>query len=450
MKQYIELGKRILAEGELRQDRTGVGTISVFGANMTFDLRERFPLVTVKETRWKTAFLEMLFFISGCTNAKWLNERGSKLWDAWADQNGNLGPVYGFNWRRWGAKPDNVPQPDPRLREGLEATYLGVANGSGSANHPLRKLWQGLIARCYDSTSISYQYYGAKGVHVCDRWLEFQAFADDAQTLPGWPGARIDSHSYQLDKDVRGPGFCYGPTECCWVDATENTVKAHCEYVYRIRLGDGSEHSVVNMSEFARRIGVGVSSVHRVCQDSSYITRSGMRLIDKERRVPEVDQLARLIDDLKNNPYSRRHMVTAWDVGRLHQMALPPCHHTFQCYVSNDGHLDLKLFLRSSDFALGLPFNVAGYALLQHLLARAAGLKVRHLHVSIGDAHIYNNHVHAMREILDRETYSDPIYGTPTELLILTDNTDIDGYKPDDFDISNYEHHDHVPLSVAV
>lgn len=450
MKQYIELGKRILAEGELRHDRTGVGTISVFGANMTFDLRERFPLVTVKETRWKTAFLEMLFFISGSTNAKWLNERGSKLWDAWADQNGNLGPVYGFNWRRWGAKPDNVPQPEPRLRAGVEATYLGVANGSGSANHPLRKLWQGLIARCYDSTSISYQYYGAKGVHVCDRWLEFQAFADDAQTLPGWPGARIDSHSYQLDKDVRGPGFRYGPTECCWVDATENTVKAHCEHVYRIRLGDGNEHSVVNMSEFARRIGVGVSSVHRVCQDSSYITRSGMRLIDKERLVPEVDQLARLIDDLKNNPHSRRHMVTAWDVGRLHQMALPPCHHTFQCYVSNGGHLDLKLFLRSSDFALGLPFNVAGYAFLQHLLARAAGLTARRLIVDIGDAHIYSNHVDAMREALGRMTLCGYPNQEPTRLHFNTDNIDIDGYKPEDFSIAGYEHHDHVPLSVAV
>lgn len=449
MKNYIDLGKRILAEGELRQDRTAVGTLSVFGANMQFDLRERFPLVTVKETRWRTAFLEMLFFISGSSNTSWLNERGSKLWDAWADKNGNLGPVYGFNWRRWGAKPDNVPQPQPRLRDGVEATYLGVANGAGSANHPLRKLWQGLIARCYDSTSTSYQYYGAKGVHVCDRWLEFQAFADDAPTLPDWPGARTDSHSYQLDKDIRGPGFRYGPTECCWVGATENTVKAHCEYVYRIRLGDGSEHSVVNMSEFARRIGVGVSSVHRVRQDGSYITRSGMRLIDKERVVPEVDQLAKLIDDLKNNPHSRRHMVTAWDVGRLNQMALPPCHHTFQCYVSNDSHLDMKLFLRSSDFALGLPFNVAGYAFLQHLLARAAGLTARRLIVDIGDAHIYSDHIEVMRGVLERKPL-DVQSLPPTWLHFNTDNTDIDGYKPDDFAIVGYEHHDHVPLKVAV
>ena len=270
MKQYIELGKRILAEGELRHDRTGVGTISVFGANMTFDLRERFPLVTVKETRWKTAFLEMLWFLRGEDNTSWLHQHGCKLWDAWADERGHLGPIYGVMWRQWTG---------------------------------------------YD------------------------------------------------------------------------------------------------MEDF--------------------------------------DQVRILIHGLKNNPHSRRHIVSAWNVGELSNMALQPCHWAHQCYVSNDGHLDLKLFLRSSDFALGLPFNIAQYALLTHLYARAAGLTARRLIVDIGDAHIYSNHVDAMREVLERMPLSD-IAAFPTRLVIGTDNIDIDGYKPDDFDISNYEHHDHVPLSVAV
>lgn len=274
MKQYIELGKRILAEGELRHDRTGVGTISVFGANMQFDLRERFPLVTVKETRWKTAFLEMLWFLRGEDNVQWLNDQGCKLWDAWAKDNGYLGPIYGVNWRSWGHR-------DPYA-------------------------------------------------------------------------------------------------------------------------------------------------------------------------VVDIDQVRNLIDGLKNNPHGRRHIVSAWNVGRLNEMVLPPCHWAHQCYVSNDGHLDLKLFLRSSDFALGLPFNIAGYALLTHLYARAAGLTTRRLIVDIGDAHIYSNHVDAMREVLGRMTLCGYPNQEPTRLHFNTDNIDIDGYKPEDFSIAGYEHHDHVPLSVAV
>ena len=278
MKQYIELGKRILAEGELRHDRTGVGTISVFGANMQFDLRERFPLVTVKETRWKTAFLEMIWFLRGEDNTDYLRQHGCKLWDAWVlnNETGYLGPIYGVQWRQW----------------------------------------------------------------------------------PYFTGE-------------------FAPVE---------------------------EH---------------------------------------------IDQIEILINGLQNNPHSRRHIVSAWNVAGLNDMALPPCHYLHQCYVSNDGHLDLKLFLRSSDFALGLPFNIAQYALLTHLYARAAGLTARRLFVDIGDAHIYSNHVDAMREVLERKPL-DVQSLPPTWLHFNTDNTDIDGYKPGDFDISNYEHHDHVPLSVAV
>lgn len=280
MKQYIELGKRILAEGELRHDRTGVGTISVFGANMTFDLRERFPLVTVKETRWKTAFLEMLWFLRGDDSTQWLNDHGCKLWDAWVKKgySNYLGPIYGMQWRVW-----------------------------SSARH----------------------------------------------------------------------------------------------------LNNGE---------------------------------------------PMFDQVAILIDGLKNNPHGRRHIVSAWNVAELNDMALPPCHWAHQCYVSNDGHLDLKLFLRSSDFALGLPFNIAQYALLTELYARAAGLTARRLIVDIGDAHIYSNHVDAMREVLRRPSLSlethKPAFNT--RLIFNTDNTDIDGYKPGDFDIADYYSHDHVPLQVAV
>lgn len=268
MHPYIELVQDILRHGERRDDRTGVGTLSIFDAKLSFDLRYRFPLVTLKETRWKIAFLEMLWFLRGESTTKWLNEHDCKLWDAWADDDGNLGPIYGVQMRRW-----------------------------------------------YDNTD----------------------------------------------------------------------------------------------------------EVH-------------------------IDQVRMMIEGLRTNPTGRRHYLTMWNVADISRMALPPCHHSHQCYVTNDNHLDLKLFIRSSDVALGLPFNVAAYALLCHLYARAAGLTARRLIVDIGDAHLYLNHVDAMREAVSMRS---PVDCQP-QLWIKTDNTDIDGYKPDDFDITGYTFHPHIQLPVAV
>ena len=263
MKPWFDLVLRVINTGEFRQDRTGVGTLAVFGGHMKFDLRERFPLVQAKETRWKVAFLEMLFFIGGHTNAKWMEERGSKLWTAWADADGELGPVYGSQWRRWGV------------------------------NH--------------------------------------------------------------------------------------------------------------------------------------------------------IDQVKALIDGVRANPTGRRHMVSAWNVDDLPGMALPPCHWAHQVYASNDGHLDLMVHQRSWDLALGAPFNIAGYALLLTLYARATGRVPRYLHFTYGDAHVYANHVDAMREVLARGFTEDR-----ARLVIKTNNTDIDGYKPEDFDIEGYEPQPFVKLPVAV
>lgn len=267
MKPYIDLVARILTEGELRHDRTGVGTLSVFGGLLEFDLRERFPLVTVKETRWRLAFLEMLWFLRGDADTAYLRQHGCKLWDAWADEHGELGPIYGVQWRKWVA----------------------------------------------------------------------------------------------FDGDV-------------------------------------------------------------------------------------IDQIQDLIDGIKANPTGRRHLVSAWNVGDLHEMALPPCHWAFQVYASNDGHLDMQVNQRSWDVALGAPFNIAQYAFLLHLLARATGRRVRRLAFVYGDAHLYLNHVDAMREVIQRW----PMDGAPTRLEFNTANTDIDGYSLQDFSIHDYEHHPHVPLPIAV
>ena len=272
--QYKELVKRILSEGEVRQDRTGTGTISVFGGQMKFDLRERFPLVQCKETRYKVAFLEMLFFLTGETNVKWLNDRGCKLWDAWADDSGNLGPVYGFNWRYW------------------------------------------LTQTAYDTGN----YY----------------------------------------RDA-------------------------------------------------------------------------------------IDQVKQVVEGIKNNPHDRRHIVTAWNVAELENMALPPCHWAHQLYATNDGHLDMMVHQRSWDVGLGNPFNIAQYALLQHLYARATGRKPRYLIYQYGDAHLYKDHVEAMKEVIERPAIVDN-----AQIVFHTENTDIDGYNLEDFEIVGYKSHDFVKLPVSV
>lgn len=276
-KQYRELVKRILIEGEERHDRTGTGTISVFGGHMKFDLRERFPLVQCKETRYKVAFLEMLWFLRGEGDTSYLNQNNCKLWDAWADDVGNLGQIYGVNWREW-------------------KTYYEVE------------------------------------------------------------GYRGDFITYD-----------------------------------------------------------------------------------------NIDQVKEVIEAIKNNPNSRRHIVSAWNVGELDEMALPPCHWAHQLYATNEGYLDMQVNQRSWDIGLGCPFNIAQYALLLHLYSRATGRKPRYLHFSYGDAHLYKDHVEQMKTVIGRDVCYDD-----AQIVFHTDNTDIDGYKPEDFEIVGYKHKPFVKLEVSV
>jgi thymidylate synthase len=266
MRQYVELIQHILREGEHRADRTGEGTLAVFGGRIKFDLRESFPLVTFKKTAWRSAFVEMLWFLRGEPNLSFLHEHNVKIWDEWADKDGNLGPIYGVQWRKW-------------------------------------------------------------------------------------PGRE-------------------GP----------------------------------------------------------------------------IDQIKNLIELIKKSPTGRRHIVTAWNPADIHLMGLPPCHRDFQCYVSNDGHLDLMMSQRSWDVGLGAPFNIAQYALLTHMLARATGLKARHLSINHGDTHLYMNHVPQLKDWL---TKYDVIDCKP-QLVINTDNVDIDGYKLEDFDISGYNSNPFLKLPIAV
>lgn len=266
--QYLNLCRHILANGVAKTDRTGTGTLSTFGYQMRFDLNEGFPMLTTKRLHWPSIAHELLWFLSGDTNIEYLRDNGVRIWDEWADGDGELGPVYGEQWRKWS-----------------------------------------------------------------------------------------------------------------WIDSWEN-----------------GHH---------------------------------------------IDQIADVIEQIRTNPDSRRLLVNAWNVGELSYMALPPCHFAFQFYVAN-GKLSCQLYQRSGDVFLGVPFNIASYSLLTHMIAHVTGLEVGEFVHTLGDAHIYSNHIEQVKTQLEREPRSLP------SLNIKRSVTGIDDFTFDDFEIIGYDPHPHIAGKVAV
>ncbi|MDR1432856.1 MAG: thymidylate synthase [Puniceicoccales bacterium] len=265
MQNYLELLERVLSSGETRKDRTGIGTIGLFGAQLRFDLRSNFPVITTKFVSLKSIIHELLWFIGGNTNIRYLQDNGVKIWNEWADGNGNLGRVYGAQWRAW-------------------------------------------------------------------------------------------------------------------------------------RTADGKT----------------------------------------------VDQLANVIEQIKADPFSRRHIVSAWNPGEIDKMALPPCHAFFQFHVSADGGLSCQLYQRSADMFLGVPFNISSYSLLSAMVAHVCGLYPKEFIHTFGDLHIYANHVDQVREQLARKPLPLPT------LKINGKVATIDDFRYENFEIIGYEHCPAIKATIAV
>ena len=264
MKQYLDLMRHVRDNGTKKEDRTGTGTVSVFGHQMRFNLSDGFPMVTTKKCHLKSIIHELLWFLSGDTNIKYLQENGVRIWNEWADEDGNLGPVYGYQWRNWPA---------------------------------------------------------ANGKHV--------------------------------------------------------------------------------------------------------------------------DQISQIINQIKNNPDSRRIIVSAWNVGEIENMALPPCHMMFQFYVA-DGKLSCQLYQRSADIFLGVPFNISSYALLTMMVAQVCDLAPGDFVHTLGDAHLYSNHMEQVDEQLSRKPFPLPVMKINPEVKSIFD------FKFDDFELVGYEAHPHIKAAVAV
>lgn len=461
---YEDLLADVLEKGIAKGDRTGTGTISVFGRQIRYNLEEGFPLITSKRVHYTGAVHELLWFLSGSTKTSDLNETVQKWWNPWTPESGDLGPVYGEQFRRsrWWAEvsPELFDPPVLRIRRDLfsgvgdlgEARLKTGPGGPGEPKHitMLKSTWRDVIRRCYDPRCKAYQSYGAKGVHMAEEWLHFPTFAADAMTLPGWLLKLEHPEDYSLDKDILKASNRYSKATCMWASRAEQGWNTSTNTPFNATSPDGEVVSFPSLGEMHRNYGVNISAVHR-CLAGELTKHHGWTNFEYVRgasgrvlRFRELDQLRLLRASIKHEPHSRRHVINLWHSPAMQHAALPCCHGSvIQCFV-NSGKLSLLVYQRSADLFIGVPVNLASYATLTHLLAKDCGLGVGELIWSGGDCHIYANHVEQVKEQLSRERRPLPF------MVILDRGQDIFSTLPGDFQLEGYNPHPAIKGEVAV
>lgn len=461
---YFELVRRVLSRGEGRKDRTGVGTIARFGESIEFDLNEGFPIITTKRIHMPSVVAELLWFISGSTNNLDLLKMGCTIWNEWhKPYKVNASTILVKRKPR----KDFVP-----FEHGVEGSYTEEVKSS-----KLYHAWDAMMGRCYRANHHRYPLYGAKGVFVSKEWHDFRVFEKDVKDIPQWLYKEHDWDNFQLDKDYYGAGY-YSKDTCVWLHTAENVNSKGVVVTFP----DGDTAYYQSLTEVSKHLGISPTTCHRyihggvsgvlkknnkkfegftfnyIDEDSEYLVRPALikngelgRIYGAQWRSwlrPDgttVDQLAKLIEGLKNDPTSRRHILSAWNAGEIDDMALPPCHMVSQYYVDAKNKLHCMLYQRSCDIFLGLPFNIASYAILTHLLARVCGYKVGTLKIIMGDAHIYMNHIDAVKTQLKRTPFLNDV-----RLFINPEIKNIDDFKMEDIKLLEYSAHPAIPAPVAV
>lgn len=406
MKTYNDAIALIRDTGVESEDRTGTGTIKLAGLQMRFDLAKGFPAVTTKKLAFKAVVTELLWFLRGSTDNRALsslvhdgNATGATIWSGNASDpnftrrayDGDLGPVYGHQWRFWPADGtdfhhvDRIPASEATR---VEMPTKGFKPKSDTSAPQIHALWIHIMGECARNTAVS----------ISNDWQDYLKFKEEVIHLPGFYRFMTDS-MYTLD-----PNY-YGANQY----SKETSIFVRGDKLSRTL-------DLLNSSKNTP------SSVYRP--------------------IWFIDQISELIHGLKTNPTGRRHIITAWNVSDLSKMALPPCH-CLASFVVLGNKLTCVLTQRSCDMFLGVPFNIASYSLLTHMIAKECGMEVGELVWNGGDCHIYKNHLPQVEEQLNREPFKLP------ELMIKHDRGIFD-YQLSDFDLLNYQHHPAIKADMAV
>lgn len=467
MQQYHDLIRHVLNNGIKKEDRTGTGTTSVFGYQMRFDLSKGFPLVTTKKVHTKSIIHELLWFLSGDTNIKYLKDNGVKIWDEWSVFNGDY-------------PTDNrlIGEVLSKNIEG-EAVYLGDYSTDGinakknSKEDLLRNTWVKMMRRCYDKKSHNYKNYGGRGVTVHKDWHSPSQFIEDVKKIPNWVNKLKNWKEFELDKDYYQSNT-YSKDSCVWLHTSENNLYTKDFNPFELFLND-KKFLCMSFKHAEKLSGIPKTSLHRWAVsektnkcDLKYRNISIKFNFDISKRLRYlftdgnlgpvygsqwrswkgadgvvIDQISNVVEQIKKNPDSRRLIVSAWNVADVDKMALPPCHAFFQFYVAN-GKLSCQLYQRSGDIFLGIPFNIASYALLTMMIAQVTGLQVGEFIHTIGDAHIYSNHIDQVNLQLIRDFKELPT------MIINPAVTNIFDFKFSDFKLEGYNSHPSIKGEVAV
>lgn len=454
-KEYLRLCEDILKNGVNKDDRTGTGTLSVFGRQLRFDLSEGFPLLTTKRVPFRIIAEELLWFISGSTNVRDLQEKNVKIWDGDYQRhvergnpdNGDMGPLYGKQLRNiehsYWVEPRIYEPPavahDDSLPYGVP---VELGNYIKDEHTPkLKEIWRDMLKRCYKPSSVGYAGYGAKGVHVAEEWHTFANFDKDVRKLTNWNCFVEYGSEYSLDKDVRFASNRYSADTCTWSSHAEQSFNTSTNRPFTAVSPEGEKILFRSTGDANRKHGMNVSAVHR-CLNGKLHTHHGWSNFEyvveegKVLRTRVIDQLKEVIAEIKHNPDSRRLIISLYNPHELDKMALPPCHgNMIQFYVTG-GKLSLSMYQRSADIFLGEPFNIASYALLLEMVAAITDLDAGELIISIGDAHLYSNHIAQVEEQMRREPKK-----LPKLHVIIPQSNDIDDFTYDHFYLSGYEPH---------